>query len=402
VLFLDLDDFKTVNDSLGHEAGDELLAEVAVRLRACMRPSDTPARLGGDEFAILLEDLGDETEASRVAERALAALAEPFLLNGQSVVVRASVGIALVDPDGVPRADDLLRDAEAAMYTAKQQGTGRYAAFAPSMHDALVRKLEFTGELRDAVDRGEFTLHYQPIVDLASGRLSGVEALIRWQHPVRGMISPLDFIPLAEKTGLIVPIGRWVLMQACRDAVRFQRACPDRRPRAMSVNLSARQLQRAEIVDEVRDALRASGLDPRCLVLEITESMMIDDVELAIERLRALRELGVLVAVDDFGTGYSSLNYIRRLPINILKIDKSFIDTVDLDEEQGTLTTAIIGLARVLKLRCVAEGVERPEQRDLLKRLNCDYAQGFLLSRPISAEALCELLGPSRSLLVAA
>jgi EAL domain-containing protein (putative c-di-GMP-specific phosphodiesterase class I) len=298
--------------------------------------------------------------------------------------------------------DELLRNADVAMYEAKNSGGDTYRHFAPEMHASLVEQLELLAELRAAIERDELTLAYQPIFDLETDEISGYEALLRWEHTERGAISPGVFIPVAEDSGLIVPMGRWVLRRACQDAVALQRTCPDGRERTMAVNLSARQLQRPEIVDEVRDALRASGLDPRCLALEITESMMIDDVDLAIERLQALRDLGVLVAVDDFGTGYSSLNYIRRLPINILKIDKSFIDSVDAGDEQGELTAAIVQLARVLKLQCVAEGVERPEQHERLKELNCDCAQGFLLARPMSFEALSARLHGGKSSLAAA
>jgi diguanylate cyclase (GGDEF)-like protein/PAS domain S-box-containing protein len=404
VLFLDLDNFKSVNDTFGHIAGDGLLRTISSRLEAAVRVGDTVARLGGDEFAILLEGVEHETRVAEVVERLLEVVSMPLSVEGRDVSTHCSIGIAIASPtvEIAATADELLRNADVAMYEAKNAGGDTHRYFAAEMHASVVEQLELRAELKAAIERHELTLAYQPIFDLETDEISGYEALLRWEHDERGTITPAVFVPVAEDSGLIVPLGRWVLARACHDAVIFQRARPDRRRRTMSVNLSARQLQRAEIVDEVRDALRASGLDPRCLVLEITESMMINDVELAIERLQALRELGVLVAVDDFGTGYSSLNYIRRLPINILKIDKSFIDSVDADDEQSKLTTAIIELARVLGLRCVAEGVERPEQRDRLRQLNCDYAQGFLLARPMSAEALSELLAAGEPHLVAA
>jgi diguanylate cyclase (GGDEF)-like protein/PAS domain S-box-containing protein len=395
VLFIDLDNFKSVNDTFGHEGGDGLLRTISSRLESAVRVGDTVARLGGDEFAILLEDVEHETRVADVVERLLKAIRVPFTVEGRDVSIHCSIGVAMAAPsvEVAATADELLRDADIAMYEAKKAGGDTHRHFAAEMHSSVVEQLELRAALMAAIEHDQLTLAYQPIFDLKTDEISGYEALLRWEHEQRGNIPPSVFIPVAEASGLIVPIGRWVLARACHDAVAFRRACPDQRPRTMSVNLSARQLQRAEIVDEVRDALRASDLDPHCLVLEITESLMIDDVELAIERLQALRELGVLVAVDDFGTGYSSLNYIRRLPLNILKIDKSFIDSVDGDDDQSKLTTAIIELARVLGLRCVAEGVERPEQRDRLKELGCDYAQGFLLARPMSARALSELLG---------
>lgn len=395
VLALDLDHFKSVNDTFGHLIGDGLLRTISARLEGAVRVGDTVARLGGDEFAILLEDVEQETRVADVVERVLEVVRAPLSAEGREVTIHCSIGIAMASGtvELAATADEVLHNADAAMYEAKNAGGDTHRYYAAEMHANAVGQLELCADLKAAIELDELTLAYQPIFDLETDEISGYEALLRWEHEERGTITPAVFIPVAEDSGLIVPMGRWVLAQACRDAVSFQRACPDRRQRWMSVNLSARQLQRPEIVDEVRHALRASGLDPRCLVLEITESMMIDEVDLAIERLQALRELGVLVAVDDFGTGYSSLNYIQRLPLNILKIDKSFIDSVDGDDEQSKLTTAIIGLARVLELRCVAEGVERPEQRDRLKELNCDYAQGFLLARPMGAEALSGYLG---------
>jgi diguanylate cyclase (GGDEF)-like protein/PAS domain S-box-containing protein len=393
VLFLDLDDFKTVNDSLGHEAGDELLAAVAQRLRASMRPSDTPARLGGDEFAILLEDLSDETEATRIAERALTSLADPFDLGGQSVLIRASVGIALVDPDGVPRADDLLRDAEAAMYTAKREGTGGYACFAPSMHEALVQKLEFTAELRSAVERGEFQLLYQPIVELATGAMSGVEALVRWHHPVRGVVSPLDFIPLAEQTGLIVPIGRWVLHRACEEAARWHRTFGV--PLQINVNVSVRQLQEAGFVEDVERALAETGLPAGSLCLEITETFLAGEESGGAELLQVLKRIGVRLAIDDFGTGYSSLSRLQHFPLDTLKIPKPFIDQLSAGAGESALARAITDLAGNLGLQVVAEGIEAELQWEQLRQLACRYGQGFHFARPMSGAAIDDLLADS-------
>jgi diguanylate cyclase (GGDEF)-like protein/PAS domain S-box-containing protein len=404
VLFLDLDNFRSANDEFGRLAGDAMLRTISSRLKLAVRGGDTVARLGGDEFAILLEDVEEETRVSEVAEHLLEVVRAPLSDDGREVSIHCSLGFAMASATvavGVT-ADELLRNSDVAMYEAKHAGGDTHRYFAPAMHATLVEQLELRAELKAAVERNELTLAYQPIFDLETDEISGYEALLRWEHKERGAVSPAVFIPVAEASGLIVPMGRWILERACNDAMAFQRACPDRPEHTISVNLSARQLQRPEMVDEVRDALRVSGLDPGRLVLEITESMMIDDLELAIDRLQALRELGVLVAVDDFGTGYSSLNYLRRLPINILKIDKSFIDSIDSDDQQCKLTAAIIDLGRVLDLQCVAEGVERPEQHERLKELNCDYAQGFLLARPMSAEALTEVLrGGERSLAVA-
>jgi diguanylate cyclase (GGDEF)-like protein len=397
VLFLDLDDFKTINDTVGHAAGDRLLQAISSRLRSALGVSDTVARLGGDEFAILLEDIEHETGVSETVEQLLEIISTPLTLDDRDVSVQCSIGIAVAtstaDTGAATSADELLRDADIAMYQAKAAEGNTYRHFRPAMQEAVVEQLALRAQLKAAIAAEELTLAYQPIFDLRTGEISGYEALLRWDQAERGAVSPATFIPIAEDSGLIIPLGRWVLNHACADAAAFEQADQHDQRRTLSVNISARQLQRVEIVEEVNDALRSSGLEPSCLLLEITESVMIDDVELAIERLRALRALGVRVAVDDFGTGYSSLSYIRRLPIDILKIDKRFIDSVDADDTDGKLTAAIVGLARVLDLDCVAEGVERPAQYERLKELGCDYAQGFLLARPMSPDALRELLG---------
>jgi diguanylate cyclase (GGDEF)-like protein/PAS domain S-box-containing protein len=395
VLFLDLDDFKVINDTFGHAAGDRLLHTISARLRSTLRASDTVARLGGDEFAVLLEDITNETGVSEVVAQLLETIRAPLWLDDREAAVQCSIGIAVARSAGraaaVTTVDELLRNADAAMYQAKGAGGNTFRHFKPEMHERVVKQLALRTDLRAAVEAEELTLAYQPISDLGTGEIVGYEALLRWEHAARGTVSPATFIPAAEESGLIVALGRWVLEHACADAVAFGRDNPALH-RSVSINISAQQLQRAEIVDEVRGALRSSGLDPHDLMLEITESLMISDVELAIERLGALRELGVQIAIDDFGTGYSSLNYILRLPIDVLKIDKRFIDSVDGDDKQSRLTAAIISLARVLDLRCVAEGVERPLQLERLKELGCDYAQGFLLARPMNADALHTLL----------
>jgi diguanylate cyclase (GGDEF)-like protein/PAS domain S-box-containing protein len=386
VLFLDLDDFKTVNDSLGHAAGDELLAAVGRLLQAAMRPSDTVARLGGDEFAILLEGLGDETEATRVTERLLVALSRPVRVGAQDIPVPATVGIALADLDRVPQADDLVRDAEAAMYIAKQQGKGGYACFAPSMHEALVRKLEFTAELRAAVERAEFAVHYQPIVELADGRITGAEALVRWHHPTRGMVSPVEFIPVAEQTGLIVPLGRWVLEEACRQAARWQEAGFFK----VNVNLSVRQLHEPGFLAEVVGALDRTGLPPRALCLEITETFLADEEGQGSALLGELKRVGVQLAIDDFGTGYSSLSRLQQYPLDTLKIPKPFVDGIA--GGNTALARAIADLAGTLGLDVVAEGIETADQWAELRRLGCRYGQGFHFARPMPADGIDALV----------
>jgi diguanylate cyclase (GGDEF)-like protein len=388
---MDLDDFKTVNDSLGHVPGDRLLTDVAGRIQRCLRSSDTAARLGGDEFGILIEDQANAP--TELATRVLAALSAPFDLDGTQVFVRASIGISVADPDqhGPEAVAALLRNADVAMYSAKSEGGGRWRVFEPAMHDAARQRLELKSALDGALDRDELILHYQPILDLTSGAVCGVEALVRWIHPEQGLIAPLDFIPLAEETGQIVPIGGWVLDEACRTAVLLQGSHPDL-PMYMAVNLSARQLQRPEIVDEVAAALSTSGLAPEDLVLEITESVLMHDIDLTIERLQRLKELGVQLAIDDFGTGYSSLNYLRRFPVDIVKMDRSFVDGIAVDGHQRALVAMIVDLARALGLRQVAEGIERPEQLAELKSLGCGFGQGFLFARPLAFADLDLLL----------
>ena len=400
VLFMDLDDFKTINDSLGHAAGDRMLGEVGERLKNSLRQADTAARLGGDEFAILLEDGGDGVDAAEVAARILASLEGPFHLEGKEVFVRASIGIATADArtGGPEGAEELLRNADVAMYMAKEAGKGRYQVFEPAMHDTALQRLELKADLQRAVDNGEFVLHYQPVIELATGRIEGLEALVRWQHPARGLIAPLDFVPLAEETGLIVPLGRWVLQEACTQARTLQQRYVMDPPLHMAVNLSARQLQRPEIVGEIAETLTQTGLDPSSLVLEITESVMMQDMDLSIQRLAELKELGVQLAVDDFGTGYSSLNYIRRFPVDILKVDKSFVDGVNEGGEESALTAAIIELAGILRLRPVAEGIERADQLEKLLALRCDLGQGFYFAKPLSLAGVDELLTTRQTL----
>jgi len=394
VLFMDLDDFKTINDSLGHAAGDQLLRELSERLVGILRTADTPARLGGDEFAVLLEDGGEEgLTAADVAGRLLEMLEEPFVLDGTEVFARASIGISVAEPhEMVEDAEELLRNADVAMYMAKENGKSRYQLFEPAMHDTALKRLELKASLQRALEHGEFRLFYQPVIELDSGRITGVEALIRWFHPERGIVPPLDFIPLAEDTGLIVPIGRWVLMEACSYAADLQARFPTDPPLHMAVNLSARQVARPEIVEDVRQILAETGIDPTTLILEITESVMMQDMDMAISRLTELKTLGVQLAIDDFGTGYSSLNYVRRFPVDILKVDKSFIDGVTEGGESSALTAAVIELAGILNLKPVAEGIERADQLERLVDMHCDLGQGFLFAKPLPGSDLEQLL----------
>jgi diguanylate cyclase (GGDEF)-like protein/PAS domain S-box-containing protein len=394
VLYLDLDNFKTVNDSLGHPTGDKLLVCVSERLRACLRAMDTAARLGGDEFAVLLEDLGSAEDATGLADRLIAALQQPFTVADREVVIGASIGIALDGPGA--SSDQLLRNADIAMYTAKRQGKGSYAIFQPEMHAAAVERLEIEAHLREALDRGELTLQYQPMVALDTGRMSGVEALVRWRHPQRGLLSPAVFIPVAEETGLIRELGRQVLLEACTQVRRWQVDHPELEPLTVSVNISPRQLQADGLMEHITEALAASGLAPSNLVLEITEGAMMHDTEATIAKLHVLKALGVRLAVDDFGTGYSSLSYLQRFPVDILKIDRAFVSAIDPAVEPATskasLVRAIVSLAQTLGLQTVAEGVETEAQAETLADLGCALAQGYHFARPMDPDDLAETL----------
>jgi diguanylate cyclase (GGDEF)-like protein/PAS domain S-box-containing protein len=390
VLFVDLDDFKTVNDSLGHTAGDALLMAVAERLRDCLRATDTAARLGGDEFALLVEDLSCDADASQLADRVLASLEEPFVIAGREIVVGASVGIAF-DETGITTGQ-LLRNADIAMYTAKRGGKHRHEMFETEMHTAAVDRLEIQADLRRALDHRELTLQYQPIFALGSGRITGVEALVRWHHPVRGLLAPDTFIPIAEETGLICELGRQVLVEACTQARRWQLLRPEEPLLSISVNLSPRQLQDDDLVGHIVEALAVSGLVPSSLVLEITEGAMMHHSDALIARLNALKALGVKIALDDFGTGYSSFGYLQRLPIDVLKIDRAFIGTIEVDDSKSVLAQAIVSLAQTMDLVAVAEGVETSTQAEMLGRMGCDQAQGFYLARPMDPGAVEEAL----------
>jgi diguanylate cyclase (GGDEF)-like protein len=388
VLFVDLDDFKTVNDSLGHTAGDQLLIAVADRIERCMRPGDTAARMGGDEFAILLEHLDSEEAATAVAERLQAALADPLAVGDLAVPISASIGITWSDATDVT-AGDLLRDADAAMYTAKAGGKGTHELFRPAMHTQAVRRLELKADLDRALREGQFFLAFQPIVDLPAQRTVGAEALLRWQHPERGLVPPDDFIPLAEESGIIVPLGRWVLAEACRHAAGWSSAHPDL-ALTISVNLSARQLASPRIVDDVSAALDAAGLPPERLILELTESMLLSPS--GTPPLRQLKALGVRLAIDDFGTGYSSLGQLRNLRPDVLKIDKSFVDELGRPGGDTGLAHGIMRLARTLDVVTVAEGVEQEAQLHELEALHCDLAQGYHFARPLAPEVFAEFL----------
>ncbi len=395
VIFVDLDDFKTINDSLGHAAGDRVLLEVAQRLAASVRATDTAARFGGDEFAILLEDIESAQEAADTAERILEALARPLGVDHKQLAIRASLGITVVESDAVADADEMIRNADAAMYIAKRDGKGGYRLFEPAMHEGVLARLELRADLQRAMTSDELELHYQPVVDLVDGRATGVEALLRWRHPERGLVRPDEFIPFAEETGLIVPIGRWVLREGCRHARAIQDAMPSDPPLSMSINLSVKQLQHSDIVADVRDALAASGLDPASLTLEITETVMMTDTDLVVQRLVELKQLGVRLAMDDFGTGYSSLSYLSRFPVDVLKMDRSFLREGAAPETSG-LTSAVVALGGTLKLQVVAEGIELPEQWETLRDLGCDLGQGFLFARPMDADATLAFLRSQR------
>ncbi len=356
VLFLDLDDFETINDSLGHAAGDEVLRVVASRIQSCLRSEDTVARLGGDEFAVLVEGVEDLESLQRLAQRIADSVQIPFVLQGKDMFIHVSIGIALAEGSG-ETADELLRNADAAMYAAKRSGKGRYELYETHMHSAALRRLSLKLELERAVETEEFLLHYQPIYSLREGVISQAEALVRWAHPTRGLVSPSHFIPLAEESGLILPMTRWIVREACRQAAAWQRRVPSRQPVGLSINLSAARFHRPGLVEEIESILGETQLEPTSLIPEITESVLMQDREMTVERLKRLKDLGVRLAIDDFGTGYSSLSYVRDFPIDILKIDKTFISSLLDGPERSALTRGVIKLGQVLKLELIAEGV---------------------------------------------
>ncbi|MBV9109710.1 MAG: bifunctional diguanylate cyclase/phosphodiesterase, partial [Gemmatimonadetes bacterium] len=382
--------FKVVNDSLGHAVGDELLVAVAGRLRNALRETDTVSRFGGDEFAVLLDDIGAVEDAVRTADRIQASLTAPVSLSGYEVFTSASIGIAL-SSTAYGRPDHLLRNADMAMYRAKAAGTGRHELFDRAMHAVALTRLQMETDLRKGLERGEFSLHYQPIVSLRTGRIAGTEALLRWNHPERGWISPLDFVPIAEDTGLILQVGRRVIAEACRQLHEWQARTAAAEGVSVSVNLSVRQFSQADLVEQVRDAIVRSGIAPGLLRLEVTESVVVENVDAAAATLGRLRALGARVFLDDFGTGYSSLSSLHRLPIDALKVDRSFVTRIGNGEGERMVRT-VATIARNLDLAVVVEGIETEEQLRLVRSLGCEYAQGFYFSPPLEPDALLALL----------
>ena len=392
ILIIDLDGFKLVNDGLGHLAGDQLLIDAAARLLAACEPGDMVARPSGDEFVIILDRLADETAALEFAGIVTRAFERPFVLDGHSLTVTASIGIAVGDGRQCG-ADLLLRNADVAMFRAKSDGKNRALLFDTGMERDSLSRLELEAELRRALEREELCVHYQPIVELESGRLLGFEALVRWNHPQRGLLQPALFIPLAEETALVVPLGQWVLEQACRQAAQWQAARALGPPLTVSVNLSPRQFQQPSLDLQVSGVLQRSGLDPTCLKLEITESVIMSDVERTIPMLQKLKAIGVKLALDDFGTGYSSLAYLKRLPLDVLKIDRSFVIGIEQNPDDVAIVRAIVSLARSLRLSITAEGIETAAQAEILTALSCDCGQGYLFSEPVAAAAATRMIG---------
>ncbi len=395
VLFLDLDRFKVVNDSMGHRAGDQLLVSIARRLERIRRAGDTVARLGGDEFAVLVEGVDDPPAAGRVAERVQRELSAPFEVNGQEVFTSASIGIALGGPPSM-RPEDLLRDADTAMYRAKALGVSRHTVFDITMHDHAVATLQLENDLRRAVDRNELRVKYQPILRLSTGRPSpaivGFEALVRWQHPRRGLVPPAEFIPMAEETGTIGAVGKWVLAEACGQMRALQQLFPRGAPLSLSVNLSGRQILQPDLVEQIAAVLEDTGMDPRTLRLELTESVLVENEAAALRCLLRLRSLGLKLAIDDFGTGYSSLSYLHRMPIDVLKIDASFVRTMGVDEKNRRIVETVLLLGKNLGVEVIAEGVETQAQAQALQRLGCELVQGYLYSEPVDIDAASALL----------
>jgi diguanylate cyclase (GGDEF)-like protein len=389
VLFLDLDRFKIINDSLGHVIGDKLLVALAQRLRSSIRPGDVVARLGGDEFTVLLNRTGDIKEVARVAERLQSQISEPFKIDNYEVFTTASIGVIIADD--LPReADDFLRDADTAMYRAKEAGKARYEIFDREMHAHNLNVLQLETDLRHAVERNEFNVFYQPIVDLTDGRVREFEALIRWRHPHHGLISPDTFIQVAEETGMIIPIGKWILEMACRHTSEWQKATATRL--STSVNLSAKQLLHPKLMSQIREVLDDTELDPRQLKLEVTESTVMENSDRSLSVLSELSDLGVSLSTDDFGTGYSSLSYLHRFPFSRLKIDRSFINKMDEDEKSAAIVKTILLLGENLDIEVVAEGIETEYQLEILRSLGCRLGQGYIFSQPVDAASAFNLL----------
>lgn len=397
VLFLDLDRFKVVNDSVGHLVGDKLLIQIARRLEKSIAPTDTVARLGGDEFTILLEDISSKSEATLVAESIYQTLTFPFYVDGYELFTTASIGIAL-SSQGYEKPEEILRDADLTMYRAKEQGKARYEVFDCSLRDRALQRLELETDLRRALEREEFEVYYQPITSLALGTLAGFEALARWNHPTKGKIPPADFIPICEETGLIVPLGNWLLKKACQVTRNWQLKYPQHPAIKMSVNLSAQQFREPQLVEEVEAVLSETGLPGKFLKLEITESVLIDNLETVTEIIHSLRKREIQFSIDDFGTGYSSLSYLHRFPVDTIKIDRSFVSQMKADGENSAIVKAIVTLAHMLEMDIIAEGIETTAQLAQLKLLQCEYGQGFFFSRPLSeadAEAFVANSSPS-------
>jgi diguanylate cyclase (GGDEF)-like protein len=397
VLFLDLDRFKVINDSLGHKIGDRLLIESARRLADCVRGEDTVARLGGDEFVILLEDIQDAKGAIQIAERIQNDLSVPYELDGYKVIIFVSTGI-VIGNSAYSQPDDIVRDADIAMYRSKGKGLGRYELFDPSMLDRVMSRLELENDLRKALDAQEFIVHYQPILEMKSQRIIGFEALVRWQHPSKGLLPPADFIPVAEETGLIVPLGYWVLDEACQQIHTWQEQFPVDPPLTVNVNLSPRQCVQPDLVQKISHILKKNALDGRSLKLELTESLIVDESSSTAGVLSGLRDLGIQVQIDDFGTGYSSLSYLHTLPIDTLKIDRSFISRLGTSSNNTEIVQTMFSLAHNLGMKVIAEGVETNEQLSSLKSMHCDYVQGFLFAKPVNGTEAGALLGKPHSI----
>jgi diguanylate cyclase (GGDEF)-like protein/PAS domain S-box-containing protein len=391
VLFVDLDRFKIVNDSLGHDTGDKLLVDLSRRLEQCVRKVDTVARLGGDEFAVLLDGITEHDNAIEIAERIQESLKEPFLFDDQEFFTTASIGIAFSDMN-YERSEDILRDADTAMYRAKANGKARFEIFDSGMHTRAVEALKIENELRRAIENGELVSYYQPIVSLRTGEIVGFESLARWNHPTRGLIFPSEFISLAEETGLIVPLGISMLRQSCQQTVQWMRESCASKPLSISVNLSGKQLKKPNLVGEIREILRETEISPSQLRLEITESILMEDVAAAIEMLNQLKSLGVQLSIDDFGTGYSSLSYLHRIPFDTIKIDRSFVTRMMSDKESRSIVKTIMTLALELEKEVIAEGVELEEHREFLAQLSCQYGQGYLFSKPVDVAEAEKLL----------